>query len=87
MVHVSRKAGYDVGGGVIRQLRDAGRVEDVEHVVHYLDHVAIAGAHALVGRLDRKLVSPAGVALLVMVQAGETKVELRIRLGLLAARR
>ena len=41
------------------------RVEDVEDVVHGLEHVAVADTQPLVGRLDRELVAAARVALLV----------------------
>jgi hypothetical protein len=87
MVHVAREAAHDVRGRVIRKKRlPSGRAEDVEDVVDRFDDIAVADAHPLVGRLDRELVPAAGVALLVMVQARETEVQLRVGLGLLAAR-
>ena len=88
MVHVTREAPDDIRGGVIRERGCSGPgIEDVQDVVHGFDHVAIAGAHALIRWLDRELVPPARVALLVEVQARETKVELWVGLRLLAARR
>src|SRR5262249_26227597 len=48
--------------------------------------IAVADAHALVGRLDGELVPAARVALLVVVQALEAGVERRVRLRLLSAR-
>jgi hypothetical protein len=60
------------------------RVVDVEHVVDGLDHVTVAGAHALVGRLDGELVSAPCIALLVD-QSLEPELERRVRLRLLPA--
>ncbi len=85
MVHVRREAGHDVGGGVVREHGLPGGIEDVEDVIHGLEHVAVADAHALVGRLDRELVPAARVALLEEVQAFEAGVEGWVRFGLLAA--
>src|SRR5439155_7917485 len=67
--------------------RLSGLVEDVHHIVDSLDNVAVADAHALVGRLDGELVSAARVALLVVVQPFEAALERGIRLRLLAAAR
>ena len=75
VVHVAREAGDDVRRGVVRQDRLPGGVEDVEDVVDGLDDVAVAGAEALVGRLDGELVAAARVALLVEVQPLEADVE------------
>ena len=85
MIHVSREAADPVRGGVVRKDGLTGRVEDVDDAIDSLDNIAIANAHALVRGLDRELVSTARIALLVVVQALEAKIEGRIRLGLLAA--
>src|SRR5262249_20933372 len=87
VVNVPREAAHDVGGGVVRQQRRSGRgAVDVEDVVDDLDDIAVADAHALVGRLDGELVPAARIALLVVVQALEAGVERRVRLRLLSAR-
>ena len=76
VVHVRRKAGDDVGGGIVRKHRLPGGVEDVDDVVDSLEHVAVADAQTLVGRLDRELITAARIALLEQVQAFEARVEL-----------
>src|SRR5207248_4280177 len=58
-----------------------------EHVVDRLEHIAVANAESLVGRLVRELVPATRIALLEQVQALETGYELRRGLGPLAARR
>ncbi len=75
MVHVGRETRHDVRGRVVRQQRRAGLIEDVQDVVDGLHHVPIANAEPLVGRLDGELVPPARIALLVQVQALETRLE------------
>ena len=86
VVHVPRKPGDDVGGGVVRKLRLAGRVEDVHHVVHGFDNVAVADTQTLVRRLEGELVATTRVALLVEVEPLEARVQHWVRLGLLRAR-
>ena len=85
VVHVPREAADDVGAGVVRQDGLTGGVEHVEDVVHGLDDVAVANAHPLIGRLDRELVSAAGIALLVVVETLEAELEGGIGLRLQGA--
>src|SRR6266567_1347519 len=85
VVYIPRKAGDDVGRGVVRKQRLSRRVVNIENVIHSLDHIAVAHTQPLIGRLERELVPTARIALLVVVQAFKACLKLRVRLGLLAA--
>src|SRR5207248_2534854 len=85
VVHVPWEAADDVRRGVVRKDRLSRAVEDVEDVVDGLELEAVAGAEALVGRLDRELVAASRIPLLVEVQALEARCDGGVRLRLLAA--
>ena len=87
VVHVPREPADDVRRGVVGKRGAAvRRVVDVQDVVDGLEHIAVAGAHALIRRLDGELVPSARIPLLVEVQPLEAHVEVRVRLRLLAGR-
>ena len=83
VVHITREAGDDVRGGVVREHGLARLVVDVQYIVDRLHDIPVTDAQRLVGWLQGELVPSPSVALLVEVQPFEACGEDRIGLRLL----
>ncbi|MDQ2916908.1 MAG: hypothetical protein M3R40_07090, partial [Pseudomonadota bacterium] len=59
--------------------RSARWMERAQHAVDGFDHVPVAHAQSLVGRLDRELIAAVGKALIAMIQPEEAQRQLGIR--------
>src|SRR5262249_28260246 len=85
MVHVASEAADDIRGGVVwehrRPRRGAG---DGEDGIHSLNDEAVTNAQPLVRRPNGEMGSTPRIALLIVVEAFEAKVEHRVRLRFLA---
>jgi len=70
------------GRPTVEQRRPGGAI-NLQDIIDGFHHKAVARAHALVGRLNRKLVAAVCQTLLAQVQPIEARSKLRVRLGLL----